>query len=217
MAMLVTERKKRSLLATVFLVEILKGMALTLRRLFSKPVTRQYPTEKRQPFLGFRGQHALARDPESGACRCVACMRCAAVCPSQCITIRFRQEEEGGPRIVERYEIEAFRCIYCGYCEEVCPVNAIVLTEVYEYSAYDRRANFFDQERLLANWDRFLAESGHDPAQYVNPFWQQRGVEERMLAAGRRKPVPADWRPAGQVVGMARRNKPLEKREEASC
>ncbi len=199
--MIITERKKRNWLETIFLVEILKGMALTLRRLFSRPVTRQYPTEKRQPFLGFRGQHALARDPETGASRCVACLRCAAVCPSQCISIRYREEEETGRRIVEKYEIEAFRCIYCGYCEEVCPVNAVVLTEVYEYAVYRRQDNNFDESRLLANWDRFLAESGHQAAGYVNPFWQGRGFDEGSLAAARRKEVPPDWRPAGQVCG----------------
>lgn len=208
--MIIKYKKQRSLLETIFLVEIMKGMALTLRRLFSKPVTRQYPTEKRQPFLGFRGQHALARDPQTGASRCVGCMRCSTVCPSRCIHIRFHDDEDTGRRVVDSYKIEALRCIYCGYCEEVCPVNAIVLTEVYEYTVYQRPDNLFDEERLLANWDRFIAESGHRPETYINPFWQGRGLDRSQLAGPRRRPVPDDWTPAGQVVGSMVRSQAAE-------
>ena len=50
----------------VFLIEILKGMALTLKMMFTHAVTRQYPEEKRDPFPGFRGRHAFARDPDTG-------------------------------------------------------------------------------------------------------------------------------------------------------
>ena len=59
-------KPKRNLLETILQVEILQGLGLTLRRLFSKPVTRQYPHEKPKIRLGFRGQHALVRDPATG-------------------------------------------------------------------------------------------------------------------------------------------------------
>lgn len=199
--MIIQYKKKRNLLETIFLVEIFKGLALTLRQMFSKSITRQYPTEKRQPLLGFRGKQALVRDPDSGESKCVACLRCATVCPSQCIAIRFHEEEGTGRRLLDRYEIEALRCIYCGYCEEVCPVNAVVLTESYEYSAYTREKNYFTREDLLENWDRFLAESKHDPADYVNPFWRPRGTDPETLAGPRRRPVPAEWTAEGQIVG----------------
>lgn len=51
----------KEIIKKVFFTEILKGMALTLSRLFTKPVTRQYPEEKKQALPGFRGLHALAR------------------------------------------------------------------------------------------------------------------------------------------------------------
>ncbi len=198
--MIIQYKRKRNLLETIFLVEIFKGMALTLRQMFSKPITRQYPTEKRQPLLGFRGKQALVRDPETGGSKCVACLRCATVCPSQCIAINFH-EEETGRRVLDRYEIEAFRCIYCGYCEEVCPVNAVVLTESYEYSVYTRQENYFTKEDLLKNWDQFITESKHDPAKYVNPFWRPRGIDPETLAGPSRRPVPAEWTAEGQIVG----------------
>lgn len=205
--MRIQPRPKRSLLETVLLFEILQGMALTLKRLFSKPVTREYPDEKRQPFLGFRGKHALVRDSQTGDSRCVACLRCATVCPSQCIYIRYHDEEGSGRRVVDRYDIEALRCIYCGYCAEVCPVNAIVLTESYEYAAYDRQTIYFNQGRLLENWDEFVKESGHAPDKYINPFWRPRGAAETDLAGPRRRTVPQEWTLAGQPVGRRYRSK----------
>jgi len=198
--MIIQYKKKRNLLETIFLVEIFKGMALTLRHMFSKPITRQYPTEKRQPLLGWRGKQALVRDPETGKSKCVACLRCATVCPSQCIAINFH-EEENDRRVIDRYEIEAFRCIYCGYCEEVCPVNAVVLTESYEYATYTRQENYFTENDLLDNWDQFITQSKHDPAKYVNPFWHPRGIDPETLAAPRRRPVPVEWTAEGQFVG----------------
>lgn len=199
--MIIQYKKKRNLLETIFLVEIFKGMALTLRQMFSKSITRQYPTEKRQPLLGFRGKQALVRDTDTGESKCVACLRCATACPSQCIAITFHEEEGTGRRLLDRYEIEAFRCIYCGYCEEVCPVNAVVLTESYEYATYTRQENYFTKEDLLHNWDRFITESKHDPADYVNPFWHPRGTDPEMLAGPRRRPVPVEWTTEGQIVG----------------
>ncbi len=197
--MYVKYQPKRNFLETIFLVELAKGMALTLRKLFSRPITRQYPQEKPPVQLGFRGQHALVRDPATGGSRCVACMRCATVCPSRCIAIRYH--EKAGKRIVDSYDIEALRCVYCGFCEEVCPVNAIVLTEIFEYAAYDRDALFFSQDDLLANWDRFLQETGTRPQEYINPFWRPRGLPENVLPAGKRLPVPEEWTIEGQVVG----------------
>jgi NADH-quinone oxidoreductase subunit I len=202
--MIIQYKKKRGWIGTIIQIEILKGMALTLRKMFTRAVTRQYPKERPEIFTGFRGQHALARNPETGASRCVACMRCATVCPSQCIHIDYTTDEETGARIVDKYEIESLRCIYCGYCEEVCPVNAITLTEVYEYASYDRESVFYDEEGLLKNWDRFIEESGKDPKTYVNPFWRPRGADEKTLPADNRLPVPEDWTLEGQAVGWGK-------------
>ncbi len=201
--MFVKYKPKRNLLQTILHTEILQGMALTLRRLFSRPITRQYPDEEIPVAAGFRGQHALVRDPETGGSRCIACMRCATVCPSRCIHIRFH--EDRGGRVVDSYDIEALRCVYCGYCEEVCPVNALVLTEIFEYAAYGREPFHFSREDLLANWDRFVTERNIDPDTYVNPFWRPRGMPRERLPAGKRLEVPADWTLEGQVVGAGYR------------
>lgn len=195
-------KPKRGLLATIFLVEIVQGMTLTLKKLFSKPITRQYPDEKPQIRVGFRGQHALVRDPETGRSKCIGCMRCAMACPSRCIRIRSHKDKEpGSRRMIDCYRIESLRCVYCGYCEEVCPVNAIVLTEVYEYGSYDRPSLYFTMEQLLANWDRFAAQMDRPVEEYVNPFWRPRGLPECDLPAPKRLPVSSEWSGEQQVVG----------------
>jgi NADH-quinone oxidoreductase subunit I len=175
------------LLKKIFLLDILKGMFLTLRRLFTPAVTRQYPEEKRAPFPGFRGKHALVRDEQTGRAKCVGCLKCALVCPSRCITLDYR-EQEGGARIVTKFIIEAARCVYCGYCVEVCPVCALVLTEVSEYSAYSRAELSFDEARLLANWDAFAAS--RDAGTYFNKFWRPEGLDIRKMAVEKRLQQP---------------------------
>ena len=56
----------RNWLQTLLQTEIAQGMALTLRRMFNRPITRQYPEEKPVVAAGFRGRHALVRDAETG-------------------------------------------------------------------------------------------------------------------------------------------------------
>ncbi|MFN4197367.1 MAG: NuoI/complex I 23 kDa subunit family protein [Caldimicrobium sp.] len=173
------------LIEKILLLEIWKGLALTLKKLLiDRPVTIEYPDKmKVQPAPGFRGRHALVRDEESGDTLCIACMRCVRVCPSKCINVEYEIEQENKKRKVIKYEIEALRCVYCGYCEEVCPVNAIVLTEFYEYAGYSREELFFDKERLLNNWDEFIRTQKRP---YINPFWKPRGLPEKFLPVRKR-------------------------------
>lgn len=156
------------LVRTLFLIEIFKGMALTLRSMLTHPVTRQYPKEKRPTMPGFRGLHALTRDFETGEARCVGCGLCAAVCPSKCIYI-YTADSLDHKKVVERYEIEVLRCVYCGLCVEACPYTAVVLTEHYEYSDYSRDAFYMTKEKLLKNYDRYIGPKKE--REYFKKLW----------------------------------------------
>ncbi|MBF0343096.1 MAG: NADH-quinone oxidoreductase subunit I [Nitrospirae bacterium] len=158
-----------SLLRRVFFLEILQGMKLTLTTAFKKPVTQQYPKEKRQAKQGFRGLHALVRDPATGKAKCVGCGLCAAICPSRCINI-FTSEGDNHEKVVDRYEIELLRCLYCSFCVEACPFGAVVLTEHYEYSDYSREAFFMTKDTLLDNWDKYM--EGPKGRYYLEHFWR---------------------------------------------
>src|SRR5262245_65220253 len=76
----------RSVIKTLTLWELLKGLGVTLRHLFRPKITVQYPEEKTPQSVRFRGLHALRRYP-NGEERCIACKLCEAVCPALAITI----------------------------------------------------------------------------------------------------------------------------------
>jgi len=63
---------------------IVKGMALTLRRLFEPKVTVRYPEVKADVPPKFRGRLQLLYD-EYGTLKCETCFQCAQACPIECI------------------------------------------------------------------------------------------------------------------------------------
>src|SRR5215471_16807074 len=147
------ERATRSLLLT----ELLSGLVLTLRYMFKRPVTVNYPYEKGPLSPRFRGEHALRRYP-NGEERCIACKLCEAICPALAITIEAGLRKEDGTRRATRYDIDMHKCIYCGLCQEACPVDAIVEGPNFEFATETREELYYDKERLLANGDRWERE-----------------------------------------------------------
>jgi NADH-quinone oxidoreductase subunit I len=146
------ERGARSLL----LSELLSGLRLTLRYMFRRPVTVNYPFERGPLSARFRGEHALRRYP-NGEERCIACKLCEAICPALAITIEAEPREDGSRRTT-RYDIDMTKCIYCGYCQEACPVDAIVEGPNFEFATETHEELLYDKEKLLANGDRWEAE-----------------------------------------------------------
>lgn len=144
----------------LFLLEIMKGFALTLRYLFKKKVTLKYPHEKGPLSPRFRGEHAL-RKYINGEERCIACKLCEAVCPAQAIVIEAEPRDDGSRRTT-RYDIDMTKCIYCGLCQEACPVDAIVEGPNFEYSTYTREELFYNKAKLLDNGDRWEPQLAHN-------------------------------------------------------
>ena len=141
---------------TLFLTELFRGLALTLKVFFEPKVTINYPFEKGPISPRFRGEHALRRYP-TGEERCIACKLCEAICPAQAITIE-TEEREDGSRRTTRYDIDMTKCIYCGLCQEACPVDAIVETPNFEYATETHEELLYDKQKLLANGDRWETE-----------------------------------------------------------
>lgn len=102
------------------MVEMIK---VILSNMFSKPATRQYPFEKREPFAKSRG-HLVANLED-----CIYCNLCAKKCPSDCIKVD-RQEKT--------WELEPYACIVCGICAEVCPKKCLSLEGEHRSPVYTK-------------------------------------------------------------------------------
>ena len=150
----------KDFVGSLFLKELLKGMALTGRHLFARKITVQFPEEKTPQSPRFRGLHALRRYP-NGEERCIACKLCEAVCPAMAITIESEQRGDGSRR-TSRYDIDLTKCIFCGFCEEACPVDAVVETRVFEYHGEKRGDLYYTKQMLLAVGDRYEVQIAKD-------------------------------------------------------
>ena len=139
---------------SLFFLEIFKGLSITGKNLYKKPITIQYPEEKTPQSTRFRGLHALRKYP-NGEERCIGCKLCEAVCPALAITIDTEERADDNTRRTTKYDIDLFKCIYCGFCEEACPVDAIIETSIFEYHFENRNDGIMNKIDLLKIGDLY--------------------------------------------------------------
>ncbi len=144
--------KDLTFLQRIYIFEIVKGLALTLKQVFRPKFTRQYPEERWNPPPSFRGRPVLVE--EDGVERCVACGLCARVCPALAIDVQASETELPKERFPVRFEINMLRCIFCGFCEEACPEEAIIMSDEYELVFRHTEDAVFGKEKLLMSTDR---------------------------------------------------------------
>ncbi len=128
------------------IIPLIKGLATTLRHVFTKPVTLQYPEVKRPVYPRFRGHPELVVN-EDGSRRCVACTLCKVVCPSNAIKEIVPAEGPEHEKYPTQFVIDLTRCIFCGFCQEACPRAAIKLNNLYELAQYKKEVLILDIER----------------------------------------------------------------------
>ena len=150
----VVAKKELTLMESLYLPAIFKGMAITLSHLFKRKATIKYPEQTREIAPVYRGQHVLKRD-EAGAERCTACGLCAVACPAEAITMEAAERNKGEESLYREekyakiYEINMLRCIFCGLCEEACPKEAIFLTDRIVPSSFTRGEEVFGKDKLV--------------------------------------------------------------------
>jgi NADH-quinone oxidoreductase subunit I len=139
----------------IYLLEIARGLGITIRHaflsLFTKDhiTTYQYPEEQRPIPERSRGLHKLRRRKD-GTPVCVACYCCQTACTPNAIDIV--AEESDDPAVEKRpkeFRINMLRCIFCGMCVEACPKDAIYMTKEFELADNTREKLQYNLEDLL--------------------------------------------------------------------
>jgi NADH-quinone oxidoreductase subunit I len=160
MAVIPVSRKPLTFSERAYLPQVAAGLGITLKHLFAKKETLQYPEEKPTIPPGYRGVPTLVKDPHQRI-KCVSCQLCEFVCPPKAIRITPGEVPEGSDREhIEKgpqaFDIDMLRCIYCGLCQEVCPEEAIFLKDQYSMNGYTR-------ESMVNHLDRLLELGGTQP------------------------------------------------------
>jgi len=128
---------------------VLIGMKITWRHLFTPAVTIQYPDVKVK--LPERARNRLYVNMDD----CIGCDQCSMACPVNCITI---ETIKSTPDVdlgltsvgtkkrlyVPVFDIDIAKCCYCGLCVPPCPTECIKMTDVYEFSEFDRSSLIYN-------------------------------------------------------------------------
>ncbi|UOF94226.1 MAG: NADH-quinone oxidoreductase subunit NuoI [Bacteroides sp.] len=152
----ILSNKPMTWMEKIYLPSIINGLKITIRHLFKKKITIQYPEDKRVFSTNFRGLHSLKRD-EYGRERCTACGLCALACPAEAITMISAERKDTEVNLyreekyAKEYTINMLRCIFCGLCEEACPKKAIYLDGNIPMPDINRENFIFTKEKLLDN------------------------------------------------------------------
>jgi len=127
---------------------ILKALGIKAKR--RGAVTIQYPEEKKEIARRHRSLHRLMRR-EDGKPRCVSCMLCVTVCPSECIYVEATEDPDPEiQKVPAKFIIDLSRCCFCGLCVEACPEDAIRMdTDKIELADYSRPNLLYELEKLL--------------------------------------------------------------------
>ena len=137
------------------LITIFIGMRVTWRHLYVPAVTIQYPSVK--PELPERERNRLYVNMDD----CIGCDQCARACPVNCIEIETVKSVPGddlgktsnGKKKalwVTKFDIDIAKCCYCQLCVFPCPTDCIYMTDVYEFSEFERDNLIYDFVTLTA-------------------------------------------------------------------
>ena len=125
------------------------GMWVTLKRLFTRIVTVQYPRQKLVMTPNFRGHIEFIRFDDNKSHHCVACGLCVRTCPSHVIKLQGEKAKAGERKHGRQYFIDFTKCSLCGLCVDVCPEKTLTFSHEYELAFHSRWDGVIDTMRRL--------------------------------------------------------------------
>jgi NADH-quinone oxidoreductase subunit I len=158
-----------------YVVEIIKGLAVTLRHFLGNVFARKYtvtiewPEVKREYSDRLRGRHVILTR-EDGSPRCVACYMCETACPADCIYIEAEEDPTSTVEWEKRpavFTIDLLRCVFCGFCVDACPKEAIIMTRLHEMTFANREEAVIGLPELLVKGPVAKLDLGYRP--YYGP------------------------------------------------
>ena len=106
-------------------------------------VTEEYPDNRATLKMAdrFRGEVIMPHN-ENNEHRCTGCQACELTCPNGSIKIITKQEIQADGKKKKR--IDAFiyhldMCTMCNLCVVACPSEAIIMSQNFEHSVYDKK------------------------------------------------------------------------------
>ncbi len=174
------------------------GMRVTFRHLFTPAVTVQYPDVRLK--LPERARNRLYVNIDD----CIGCDQCSMACPVDCITIetiKATPDQDLGvtstgqkKRLhVPRFDIDIAKCCYCGLCVYPCPTECIVMTDVYEFSEFERH-------NLIYNFSRMTQQEIQEAKEKLQKAEAEAAAKRAAAAAAKPTPqqvAPGQTGPAG--------------------
>jgi NAD(P)H-quinone oxidoreductase subunit I len=123
-------------------------MVITMRHLFRKPITTQYPEQKLNVSRRIRGNQ-LIWDKEL----CAGCGSCQRACPVGCLKLTTSRGEDKKLH-VDAFTLDIGLCIFCGLCVESCPKRNLFMSTEYEKFSYNREAFMLKDDDLAPSEKR---------------------------------------------------------------
>jgi NADH-quinone oxidoreductase chain I len=121
-----------------------RSVGVSLRHVFERKITVQYPEEAPAVGFRFRGRHIFHQDV------CIGCTQCERVCPVIAIKMETHKDPTSRKVVTDRFAVDLGICYYCGLCEEVCPTDpkAVHLGPDFELATHDRRLLIYEMDQL---------------------------------------------------------------------
>lgn len=117
------------------------GLRTTMRELFVKKITQEYPENRAElkMFDRFRGALIMPHN-ENNEHKCISCHLCEKACPNDSIAIVDEVIEVDGKKkkILGVYEYNLGKCMFCMLCTQACPQDAIEFDQSFENAVFDR-------------------------------------------------------------------------------